>query len=137
MNKQYALNKIAAEKLDLKTLETRNSDELDFKEMSVWEIKAALEAAWDAGRAASRTEEPKKLRIPRDFGTPKTLVEAIQNGIDEDHFAREFHLDLSLTKAEVIEVHVRDFIAQKFTTDLMDLPPVRALWRNIVGKKVA
>lgn len=62
MNKQYALNKIAAEKLDLKTLEARNSDELDFKEVSVWEIKAALEAAYEAGRAAADAQIEKNTR---------------------------------------------------------------------------
>jgi hypothetical protein len=46
--------KIAQEKLALETLETRNSDALDFKEMAVWQIKAALEAAYEAGRRAAK-----------------------------------------------------------------------------------
>ena len=32
------------------TLETRNSDGLDFHDVAVWSIKAALEAAYEAGR---------------------------------------------------------------------------------------
>lgn len=44
------LEKIAAELLRIETLETRNMDELDFHEVSVWGIKAALEAAYEAGR---------------------------------------------------------------------------------------
>lgn len=44
------LEKIAAEILRIETLETRNMDELDFHEVSVWGIKAALEAAYEAGR---------------------------------------------------------------------------------------
>ena len=44
------LASIAAKHLDVKTLETRNSDELDFYEVSVWRIKEALEAAYNAGR---------------------------------------------------------------------------------------
>jgi len=47
-----ALAKIAATILDLETLETRNSDRLDFHELSVWGIKAALEAAYAAGQEA-------------------------------------------------------------------------------------
>ena len=47
-----ALTEIAATILDLETLATRNSDRLDFHELSVWGIKAALEAAYAAGQKA-------------------------------------------------------------------------------------
>ena len=40
------------------TLETRNSDRLDFHEVSVWGIKTALQAAFDAGRQAASTNQP-------------------------------------------------------------------------------
>lgn len=40
---------IAANHLGIKTLEIRNSDSLDFHDLSVWALKAALEAAFDAG----------------------------------------------------------------------------------------
>ncbi len=46
------LNQIARDHLAMDTLETRNSDELDFVECSVWAIKGALEAAYKAGREA-------------------------------------------------------------------------------------
>jgi len=46
------LEKIAREILDIETLKTRNSDSLDFHECSVWQIEKALQAAYDAGRAA-------------------------------------------------------------------------------------
>ena len=46
--------KIAKEILDLETLEVRNMDGLDFHELSVWEIRKALEAAYNAGRAAAQ-----------------------------------------------------------------------------------
>lgn len=49
MNNEIA--KIAATILKLETLETRRSDSLDFHDMAVWEIKAALEAAYRAGQA--------------------------------------------------------------------------------------
>ena len=38
--------------LGIKTLEIQNSDSLDFHDVSVWNVKAALEAAWKAGKAA-------------------------------------------------------------------------------------
>jgi hypothetical protein len=54
MNK--TLERIAHEILDLDTLATRNSDCLDFHDVAVWNIKAALEAAYAAGEAASRNK---------------------------------------------------------------------------------
>jgi hypothetical protein len=47
-NKQ--LTKIAADKLDLETLETRMSDGLDFHDLAVWQIKEALQAAFELGQ---------------------------------------------------------------------------------------
>ncbi|NOX41488.1 MAG: hypothetical protein GXP05_13570 [Alphaproteobacteria bacterium] len=45
---------IAQKHLFIETLKTRNSDSLDFHEVSVWGIQAALEAAYAAGLAAAR-----------------------------------------------------------------------------------
>jgi hypothetical protein len=49
-NMNELLTKIAGEMLNIETLETRNSDDLDFHEVSVWSLKKALEAAYAAGR---------------------------------------------------------------------------------------
>lgn len=48
------LIQIAKDHLLLDTLETRNRDCLDFHELSVGAIRAALEAAYEAGKAAAR-----------------------------------------------------------------------------------
>ena len=45
---------IAADILGLETLETRKRDCLDFHELSVWQIKEALAAAFEAGSQTSR-----------------------------------------------------------------------------------
>ena len=37
---------------NIETLETRNSDGLDFHDVAVWAIRNALEAAYEAGRVA-------------------------------------------------------------------------------------
>jgi hypothetical protein len=50
--------RIALDHLFVETLETRNSDRLDFHEVSVWGIKTALQAAFDAGRQAASTNQP-------------------------------------------------------------------------------
>ena len=44
------LNTIAQEHLNIETLETRNSDSLDFHEVSVWGVEQALLAAFEAGK---------------------------------------------------------------------------------------
>jgi len=45
---------ITQKHLFIETLETRNSDHLDFHEVSAWGVQAALEAAYAAGLAAAR-----------------------------------------------------------------------------------
>jgi hypothetical protein len=47
------LQKIALDHLFVATLETRSSDTLDFHDLSVWAIKTALQAAFEAGRNAA------------------------------------------------------------------------------------
>jgi len=46
---QEAIRMIAARILDIGTLDTRHRDALDFHELSVWELRRALEAAYEAG----------------------------------------------------------------------------------------
>ena len=40
----------------IETFDSRNSDSLDFFEVSVWGIEAALRAAYEAGREAKADE---------------------------------------------------------------------------------
>ncbi|WP_299363384.1 hypothetical protein [uncultured Paracoccus sp.] len=44
---------IAQRHFFLETLETRNSDRLDFHDVAVWAIRDALEEAYEAGRRAA------------------------------------------------------------------------------------
>ena len=46
------LTDIAHKHLGIPTLETRRSDSLDFHEVAAWQLKSALEAAFNAGREA-------------------------------------------------------------------------------------
>ena len=39
---------------NIETLETRNSDGLDFHDVAVWSIRDALEAAFAAGQAVAK-----------------------------------------------------------------------------------
>ena len=48
------LTQIALDNLFIETLATRNSDSLDFHDVSVWGVKSALMAAYQAGLAAGQ-----------------------------------------------------------------------------------
>jgi hypothetical protein len=45
---------IAKKYLYIDTLETRNSDSLDFHDVSVWAVKEALQAAFNAGQMSKK-----------------------------------------------------------------------------------
>ena len=47
---EQQISQIAQKHLFLDTLETQNSDSLDFHDLAVWQIKEALEAAFRAGQ---------------------------------------------------------------------------------------
>ena len=51
------ITRIAKETLRMETLETRRSDDLDFYDRAVWNIKAALEEAYKAGQEDGRTQK--------------------------------------------------------------------------------
>ena len=53
-SKAEILTTIAQEHLNFETLEERKSDSLDFKDVGVLSVKAALEAAYAAGRASRK-----------------------------------------------------------------------------------
>jgi hypothetical protein len=73
-HRDKTLAEIAARHLHLETLETRNSDSLDFHDMGVWSIRQALEAAYEAGRQ-SRKPVPPKARAKGG----KVVVQAIKS----------------------------------------------------------
>ena len=54
------LQQIALDYLFIETLETRSSDSLDFHDVSVWAIKTALQAAFEAGRNAAANHSQTK-----------------------------------------------------------------------------
>lgn len=53
MTTEQTLETIARKHLGIETLETRKSDRLDFHDVAVWSIEAALKAAFEAGKAAA------------------------------------------------------------------------------------
>ena len=63
------LTRIALDHLFIETLETRNSDSLDFHDVSVWGVKSALVAAYQAGLAAGQSAAPKTADQPSNQQT--------------------------------------------------------------------
>jgi hypothetical protein len=58
-----AIREIARRELLIETLDRRMRDALDFHEVAVWTIEAALTAAYEAGREAGSKAE-RKRRTP-------------------------------------------------------------------------
>lgn len=54
MSKDALFTQIAQQHLNIETLVARNSDSHDFHEVSIWSVKDALEAAYEAGRKARK-----------------------------------------------------------------------------------
>ena len=53
---EQLLDQIAKQHLFIETLETQHSDRLDFHDVSVWGVKSALQAAYEAGLKAAQTK---------------------------------------------------------------------------------
>ena len=58
MSADNHIRRIARDILGIESIETRNADTLDFHELSVWQIRQALLAAYQAGRRAAADEPP-------------------------------------------------------------------------------
>jgi hypothetical protein len=67
--RESAIREIAKRELLIETLERRMRDALDFHEVSVWGVEAALIAAYEAGREAGRIAE-RKRRTPTHCTCP-------------------------------------------------------------------
>ena len=61
------LTSIAREHLGIATLETRHSDSLDFHDVAVWQVEAALQAAFDAGQNPASQPPQRQTEAPVRF----------------------------------------------------------------------
>ena len=83
------------------------------------------------GPGASVTYTKYPTDAPLSQGTPKTLDQAIRNGLNE--------FQPGMDAAHVVETHVRDFLAQKFGVafyTVQDEAGLRDLWYRITGKEM-
>ena len=59
MKKDALFAMVAEKKLQIKTLATRNSDELDFHDVAVWQVREAFDQIWRAREDEVRTLQKK------------------------------------------------------------------------------
>jgi hypothetical protein len=120
--KQDALARIAKDVLGIETLETRNSDGLDFHDVAVWTAKAALEAAYDAG-GAQRTIYKAELWSPHfhfealgdtEDNARAALIKGLNKHAEEYRIAkgwwegRDAEFEFTLTRFGLNEPALRD-----------------------------
>jgi len=60
-------SKIARKQLGIPTLNTRKSDSLDFHDVAVWSVEAALRAAFEAGAQSRRDHSDQEHGLPTRF----------------------------------------------------------------------
>jgi hypothetical protein len=79
------LKHIAQKYLRIETLDRRNSDSLDFHDVAVWQLRIALEAAYQAGeRSASRGCVRGLRKTIRDLiAASDDLTAAIEGATDQ------------------------------------------------------
>ena len=89
MDRDQIISEIAAKHMSIETLETRKSDSLDFHDVAVWSVKAALEAAYGAGRASASQPEAEPPAERSGQWTTMTVDDAVEHlktwidGLDE------------------------------------------------------
>lgn len=59
---ELLIQALAKKHFDVWTLETRNHDNDDFHTVAVWDIKSALEAAFEAGQKAAAAGQKKSTK---------------------------------------------------------------------------
>ena len=83
-NTHSRITDIAAKLLGISTLTTRNSDRVDFHELAVWQVEAALTAAFEAGRQAAPVTPP-VANIPTPFDAYEIQSCQLVRNTDEPH----------------------------------------------------
>ena len=84
MEREQVIREAAAKHLGVETLETRNSDALDFYSVAVWSIRSALEATYEAGKAltAGEVETPAERSGHWQTMTVDQAIEHLETWID-------------------------------------------------------
>ncbi len=100
------LTDIAMQHLNIETLDTQNSDRLDFHEVSVWSIKAALKENYLRGHRSAQQEVPERS--------------------DDAELVGDLRLDLLIQLAQTATTDVERFVAHTSWTTEDPIATLRA-----------
>lgn len=129
------IERIAKKHFNVATLETRHSDGLDFYDVAVWNIKAALDEAYAAGKkglplqpAAKPAEKPASSASP----TSQELSAHVQKLMTEYAFGPEDQASspdaLTMARANMLAhllaIEMPKLVAQGKNPCLMDWPEI-------------
>lgn len=103
---------IARKQLRIETLETRKSDSLDFHDVSVWSLRAALLCAFEAGRQTARAK-PKRDKSSKDGTCYRATIETSYQDLVEvwgepskgDEYKTEAEWVIRPTRNSVITIY--------------------------------
>jgi len=106
MPKEKIINQIAAQHLNIQTLETRKRDCLDFHDVSVWGVKDALEAAYEAGRKSKEEKSKKELAFLGTIeATYRALIKAFGHPKMGDAYKTQAHWLIELAPDCFVEIY--------------------------------
>jgi hypothetical protein len=114
------LKAIACEHLGVETLETRNSDTLDFHDVSVWGVKNALQAAYQAGVNDCQGTTFLERRIAEQMQAALTglLDDLSEVGEDRHPETGEEYASVAFARAVLATTKVVSSATDAGTTDL-------------------
>ena len=136
MKKDDLFTNIAERHLGIKTLETRKSDGLDFHDVAVWSVKAALEEAFAAGQLATKKQHEKVMRGGGGYmaafeASYDDLVNVWGEPTEGDGYKTEAEWRILLPKDQVVKVY--NYKSSKSYS--ANYPDIKAVTRWHIGGK--
>ena len=110
MQRKDIFTTIAQQHLGIETLEKRNRDSLDFHDVSVWGVKAALEAAYAAGQQSSDKIRQKRIANGGSYlaafeGRYEDLVDLFGEPSGGDGYKTDAEWRVLLPKGQALKIY--------------------------------
>ncbi len=110
MQRNDVFTKIAQQHLGIETLETRNRDSLDFHDVSVWGVKAALEAAYAAGQLATDKIRQKRIANGGSYlaafeAKYQDIVDFFGEPSEGDQYKTEAEWRVLMPKGQILKIY--------------------------------
>lgn len=110
MTNHETLSNIAKTVLGIETLETRNSDSLDFHDVAVWKLKEALQLAFIAGmqstkKKSEKSKEPSTQYVATVEIGYQDLVDIFGEPEKGDQYKTEAEWTIRLPEGRVLTIY--------------------------------